>query len=597
MDQSQTDPRVGVVLEGRYQVTSRLAEGSMGVVYRGERVRLGRPVAIKFLRASFAADSQFVQRFEREARAMSRLGHPHCVSVIDFGVAASSPYVVMEYVTGTTLAELLERGRLPLARAVAIMRQVLAGLAHAHGQGIIHRDLKAANVMLTEATGTGDHARLLDFGLAKLLDHLPSDVSSSHVVVGTPSYMSPEQSLGEVVDPRSDVYSAGVLLFELLTGEKPFRAEETYELLRKHRDSKPPSLAQLCSGVEFPAELERIVARALEKDPDDRFQSAIEMADALEPIARPPGRGRGDRLAALAYAPTESFAAARAPRSLRGFLVVLLLLLVAAGVAYARFSDVLERPERATPTRPAAPASPAPDLAPPPVPAEYPALDLVAAAAPDPMLQDAGAGPLARPGPADDDDLADPIQMDEMVLGEDDGGEESLPAEEREEPVAAVPEEESEPSVEDAPAEDATPVPARREVKTIADAKRLIAQGRRDEAIRGLRKLQREIPKSAYVPYLLGNLYFEKKWWKDGILAYRAAIKNNKIYRKKAILNQNLIRALGSKTTKGKAIWTFEHYVGRAAVPHLRKAAKADKNPTVRQRASWLASKLAKSRW
>jgi eukaryotic-like serine/threonine-protein kinase len=626
MDQSQTDPRVGVVLEGRYQVTHRLAEGSMGVVYRAERVRLGRSVAIKFLRASFAGESQFLQRFEREARAMSRLGHPHCVSVIDFGVAGDgAPYVVMEYVTGTTLATLLERGRLPAARALGITRQVLAGLAHAHGQGIIHRDLKAANVMLTEATGTGDHARLLDFGLAKLLDHLPSDVSSSHLVIGTPSYMSPEQSLGEIVDARSDLYSAGVLLFELLTGDKPFRSEETHDLLRQHREAAPPTLAESCPGAEFPKALERLVARALAKDPDDRFQSAIDMAEALDAVPVEAGGARR-RSPELAYAPTESFDAVKPRRSRRGPVLALILVLAGAGAVYAHQRGMLDAPssEASPPVAPAevatseqlapGPADPAhaasdatapAELAPPPLPDEYPDWNLLASAAPDPeVAADAGVvtGPLAviELGELDALDLeplpADSIQMDEMVLADDDeAGEESLPAEERDEPVAAVPEEESEPTVEDAPAEDPAP-PPRREVRTIADAKKLIAAGKREEAIRGLRKLQREIPKSAYIPYLLGNLYFEKKWWKDGILAYRDAIKNNRIYRKKAILNQNLIRALGSEKTKGKAIWTFEHYVGKSALPYLRKAAKSDKNPTVRRRASWLAGKLAKQR-
>ena len=179
--------------------------GAMGAIYHAARVKLGRSVAIKFLEVSFTAEqTELVGRFEREARAMSRLGHPHCVSVIDFGVS-KTPYIVMEYVTGTSLDKLIAKGRTEPGRAIRIVRQVLAGLAHAHGQGIVHRDIKPANIMLTEATGTGDHARILDFGLAKLLDSASQDISTVNVVLGTPSYMSPEQSRGESVDERSDI--------------------------------------------------------------------------------------------------------------------------------------------------------------------------------------------------------------------------------------------------------------------------------------------------------------------------------------------------------------------------------------------------------
>jgi serine/threonine-protein kinase len=140
----------------------------MGVVYRGERLQLGRAVAIKFLHAAFAGRPEIMRRFETEARAMSRLAHPHCVSVMDYGVEEGAPYLVMDFVHGKTLRTLLDEGELTTARSLHIMRQLLAGLAHAHGQGIIHRDIKPANIMLTEATGTGDHVRILDFGLAKL---------------------------------------------------------------------------------------------------------------------------------------------------------------------------------------------------------------------------------------------------------------------------------------------------------------------------------------------------------------------------------------------------------------------------------------------
>ena len=196
----------------------------MGIVYRGERVGLERIVAIKFLHSEVAASEQFRKRFEIEARAMSRLSHPHCVSVIDFGMA-DVPYFVMDYVTGRPLGKLIEQGPLPTRRALHITRQLLAGLAHAHSQGIVHRDIKPDNLILDEALGTRDHLRILDFGLAKLRD-FGVDLTSG-LAIGTPSYMAPEQTLSEPVDTRTDLYAVGIVLHEMLTGTKPFKADST----------------------------------------------------------------------------------------------------------------------------------------------------------------------------------------------------------------------------------------------------------------------------------------------------------------------------------------------------------------------------------
>src|SRR5215831_7310664 len=181
----------------------------MGVVYRGERLQLGRAVAVKFLHPWIAAQKTFLGRFENEAKAMSRLAHPNCVSVIDFGVEGS-PYLVMDFVTGRTLREVMEQDRLAVERALGLVRQLLAGLAHAHAQGIVHRDLKPENVVLGAEEGLGDHLRILDFGLAKLRD---GPAMTAGLAVGTPSYMSPEQTGGEgTVDARSDLYAVGIML-------------------------------------------------------------------------------------------------------------------------------------------------------------------------------------------------------------------------------------------------------------------------------------------------------------------------------------------------------------------------------------------------
>jgi serine/threonine-protein kinase len=276
------DARIGTTLADRYRIIDTLGTGGMGVVYRAERVGLGRPVAIKFLHPQMAREKELLARFEREARAMSRLQHPHCVPVIDFGVDADAPYIVLELVPGRSLRELLqESGALPPARAVRIARQVLAGLAHAHELGLVHRDVKPANIVLAEVIGSGDHARLLDFGLAKLVDDAAASWSA-HTAVGTPSYMAPEQAKGEPVDARTDVYAVGVLLFEMLTGRKPFIGSEPMEILRQHLQDPAPRLKDLLPAL--PPGLDLAVDRALAKKKDDRHASAVAFSEALAPF-------------------------------------------------------------------------------------------------------------------------------------------------------------------------------------------------------------------------------------------------------------------------------------------------------------------------
>ncbi|MCU0664685.1 MAG: protein kinase [Myxococcota bacterium] len=275
------DPRIGLVVGDRYRITELLAEGGMGVVYKGERVSLGRPVAIKFLLTQFAQDKQVLARLEREAMAMSQLSHPNCISVIDFGVEGA-PYIVMDYVSGHTLRSLLDEGPVAIGRTLHITKQLLAALAHAHKQGIIHRDIKPGNVMLSEATGMGDHVRIFDFGLAMLLAaKSDSEVSDANYALGTPAFMSPEQTVGTKVDHRSDIYSTGLILFELLTGRKPFFDDDALKLMKMQRETPPPRLAAASTDRTFSIALEEVLAKALAKDPEARFQTAKEFADAL----------------------------------------------------------------------------------------------------------------------------------------------------------------------------------------------------------------------------------------------------------------------------------------------------------------------------
>jgi eukaryotic-like serine/threonine-protein kinase len=304
------DPRIGTILQGRYRVLDAIAAGGMGVVYRGERVGLQRSVAIKFLHGDVAEREQFRKRFEIEARAMSRLSHPHCVSVIDFGVV-DVPYFVMDYVTGRPLGKLIEEGPIPIRRALHITRQLLAGLAHAHSQGIVHRDIKPDNLILDEALGTRDHLRILDFGLAKLRD-FGVDLTSG-LAIGTPSYMAPEQTFSEPVDTRTDLYAVGIVLYEMLTGTKPFKADSIPELIRMQREITAVPIRTVRPDAGFSTKLEGVVLQALAKRPAARFQTASEMAAALDDV--PEASSADEGFASTVAAPVDLFSSCGKPSS------------------------------------------------------------------------------------------------------------------------------------------------------------------------------------------------------------------------------------------------------------------------------------------
>jgi hypothetical protein len=275
------DPLIGAVIDRRWEVLDQLGAGGMGVVYRAERINLGKQVAIKFLHQSVAESKAAVARFEREAKAISRLHHVNCISILDFGVYRKQPYIVQEFVQGRQLTE-LDLPTLTPSRSVALVRQVLLGLQHAHSRGVIHRDLKLSNVMLVEMTGTENLVKLLDFGLARISGVNEELSLTEGMVAGTPSYMSPEQALGKKTDHRSDIYSAGVVLYVLATGKRPFSAEGTTALLRMQVDDTPPSPRRVAPQKRISEALERVILRALEKKPADRFQSVTEFLTALD---------------------------------------------------------------------------------------------------------------------------------------------------------------------------------------------------------------------------------------------------------------------------------------------------------------------------
>lgn len=374
----------GQVLDDRYRVIEPIGEGAMGSVYRGERLKLGRTVAVKVLNEAIPNESSR-KRFEREAMAMAKLEHPNCGTVLDVGVHEGNPYVVMEFVSGTNVKELLKNGALPLERAVDIVRQVLSGLSHAHEHGIIHRDIKPANIMLTQKAGVGDVAKILDFGLARST-HDTTNLTGA-MVLGTPSYMAPEQIRGGDIDGRVDLYACGVMLFELLTGSKPFFADDPMTVCMQHINVAPPRLADKAPGRSF-GPLEDVVAKALAKDPALRFSSAEEFSRALVdaakmltalPAAKPASATMP--LEPSAILTKNEIPVARAPAKSKRTVAVVVgavtVVAIAAGVVFSMRSDPKPQPA----PKPAVVEEPHVETpAPVPVPAEDPVQALIARA-------------------------------------------------------------------------------------------------------------------------------------------------------------------------------------------------------------------------
>ncbi len=273
------DPLLGQRID-RYRVVEKLGEGGMGAVYAVEHVLLHRRMAMKVLRAALADSEEFAGRFHNEAIAASRIRHPHVVDVVDFGwLDDGRPFLVMEELRGTSLDAVLRQERIPLPRALRIADQVSQALAAAHAAGVVHRDLKPVNVLLV---GKGDleAVKVLDFGISK--------VSASHVhltqlgrVLGTPEYMSPEQTTGEALDGRSDIYSLGILLFELVTGRPPFVDGNLVKVMLRQRSERPAALRSLRPDLAIPAELEALVGRMLAKSPGARPQTMEACVAAL----------------------------------------------------------------------------------------------------------------------------------------------------------------------------------------------------------------------------------------------------------------------------------------------------------------------------
>ena len=526
----------GTVLDDRYQVIEPIAEGAMGAVYRGERLKLGRAVAIKILHDALPDELSSRQRFEREAKLMARLEHPNCVSVIDFGIHDDKPFLVMDLVRGTSLLDVIDREkRIAPARAVEILRQVLSGLAHAHELGIVHRDIKPANIMVGEKTGIGMQVRILDFGLARLTE--TSTKLTTGIVVGTPNYMSPEQCKGLQIDGRSDLYACGVILFEMLVGRKPFVADDPIQVVRMHLSQPPPRLADIAPGDY--GELEAVVARALSKDPADRFASAQDMSRALEAAL---ASRRPNPVPQIVTSPPSGPQVATPS----GWTVPAALAETASGGANA--------PRTIEPSAPVPVPVPAPVSAPAPAPAPSSAFQLPFSRK---QMLLAGGGLLGL------------IILIAILAG----GHSSSSA----------------PAAKDASVTKPVPPPPQGDpvAPIVTEANDLLANNDRERALQVVLRGQRDFPDNAQLAYVAGRIYFAKLYWNDGIKNFREAIRLDPSYRNDPELIKTVLRGFITTPDVERQLESFlREDIGEPAIPYLEETAKEHPNPAIRARAA-----------
>ena len=277
----KSDPLLGTVVDGRYEISTVIGEGGMGVVYAARHRTLGKRFALKALRPDLATDREIAARFMQEARTAASVSHPGLVEIIDFGkLPSGQPFFVMELLEGQSLAQLIRRGGpLPAARAIEFVRQIADALGTAHDRSIVHRDLKPDNIHISRGIAGKDHVTIVDFGLAKVIGS--SRLTRAGMVFGTPHYMSPEQAQGDPTDHRADIYALGVVMYEMFTGRVPFEADSYMGVLTKHMYMAPTPPSQL-PGTEDLGVLEAMMLRCLQKKPEHRYQVMSELCQELD---------------------------------------------------------------------------------------------------------------------------------------------------------------------------------------------------------------------------------------------------------------------------------------------------------------------------
>jgi serine/threonine-protein kinase len=293
---------IGSTIGDRYRLLEVIGDGGMGRVFRAQQVATGGMVALKLLHPEFSTVEQVVQRFEREAEVTTQLRHPNIVKMVDFGEWRGRLFLATEFLGGKSLADLMDGDDprkvrpMTVARTGAIMGPVLEALEYAHGRGVVHRDLKPENIMVVPPRGplSTEVVKLLDFGVAKAAADARTKghkLTQAGSLLGTPGYMSPEQAVGQPADARSDLYSCGVILYEMLTGRPPFESESSLQVLAMHVNATPVPPRAMAAAADIPPAVESVVLRAMSKQAAERFQSARELRDALQHASRAPSPG------------------------------------------------------------------------------------------------------------------------------------------------------------------------------------------------------------------------------------------------------------------------------------------------------------------
>ena len=595
----------GAVLDGRYKVIEPIAEGAMGSVYRGERLKLGRAVAIKVMHQELPDELASKQRFEREAKLMALLEHPNCVSVIDYGLHDDKPFLVMDLVRGTSLIELLDKqGRVEMARAADIIKQVLSGLAHAHELGIVHRDIKPANIMISEKAGFGQQVRILDFGLARLTE--TSTKLTTGIVVGTPNYMAPEQCKGGNIDARTDLYACGVVLFEMLTGRKPFVADDPIQVVRKHLMEKPPTLASVEPNIDF-GDLETVIAKALGKAPGDRYTSAVEMARAVDVAANKatkmsaaalfsravpetPGAPPGPQVATMSgwnvpadARPTDGSSSGAAPGP------------GPHADASAPGSAPHVAPASSLPPLPTAPpyvpppsvsTGPSPVVSTGPSPV-VPASDVANVSASSGAPDRSMAVPPTRPSgtPADRPISSLPFTKKQLAIA---GGGLvgvilliALVAGRSDDKKAGP----KQPAVGSATAAGRAEPPEDPAPKTIERAKAMLASEEYASAVAILRRARKSYPDNAELAFLEGRAYFGQLYWSDGVQSFRDAIKLDDSYKENPELLKTVLKGFLTTPDVDTRITALMREIGPPFRPYLEETAADHPKKHLRARA------------
>jgi len=557
----QPDALIGRKLDGRYEVLGRLGEGGVGVVYKGRQTQLGRLVAIKVLHQDAAAIPEWRRRFEREARALSALAHPNVVPVTDSGIDNGVSFLVMELLQGKTLGDLIKEGPLPLWRSLDIARQLLRGLAFAHGKGIVHRDLKPANVFLQALPDQADHVRLLDFGMAKFMDGSSAKnagndtLTRAGIVFGTPAYMSPEQAKGGNADARTDVYAAGILLFELLAGKRPF-LDPTYEgIIMEHLTQPVPSLAKVRTSLTTAPLFQPIVDKAMAKKPSARFKDAEAMLVALEGVIAklPDGALKGAR---RSLTPPVLRVIPSGARFFRRALAVVMLagLVGAVGTYFVR--------DRVAPVATdARPGKPSKKVPPPSKPAPPPASALPAA--PPPKPEPPPAPPAQAKAP---DETAAPAKKPEPK---------AEPPEPAEAPKAQRPREPRENDRQPrSAARDPWKAPAPKVLRSIRDR---VNHGAHmsQKALTPVYEYAHENPGDPRPWLLLGHAYAKLDWFSDAVDRYVKAYHVDSASRGDPQMLADLIKAAAHPGAAGAAARAVRDIYGADAIPALEKAMKA----------------------